>query len=167
MTYLTLIILIAAFAFGGCSSINSANIADASPTPLERMTMCHTDAKFDQCLPPNAREILENAEEFEVLHLDENTKSARIESFDAANATVSFNKIAQITDKEQRSKLVNALYDDIRADSGASACFGPRHTIRAKYQDTYALVIMCYECYNFRGVTYKERQGSGKIKTIC
>jgi hypothetical protein len=104
--------------------------------------------KLDKALPPKVREILDNAEELEILaHLDKETGKPQVMAFGVAANTV-----AKISDASLKKAILDRFYFDAASDKyGASLCWNPRHILRVKSKDGFVGITICFECNIFKG----------------
>ncbi|MBL8183027.1 MAG: hypothetical protein JNL64_15620 [Blastocatellia bacterium] len=98
---------------------------------------------LDAALPPSVREILENAETFEVLMEDRGR--------DVGNDGNTFepNRVARLTLENDKRTLLEAFYKDASSDDGAASCYEPHHGFRATYQGKTVEIEICYDCAQF------------------
>src|SRR5262245_16210456 len=95
-------------------------------------------------LPAAVKEILEKAEQIELLSLDPKAKKENTE-----NAFHSWKVLGKTTikEKEDRTKVLNAVHKGIADNKGLAAlCFIPRHGLRASHGGKTAELIICFEC---------------------
>ena len=104
--------------------------------PLDRKQQKELDAT----LPPKIREVLEKAEKFEVLGLSSDERKGISWKPDVK---------VEVPLGGKRARLLNAFYFDASAGPNPSACFIPRHGIRATYRGKTVEVIICFECHVF------------------
>lgn len=73
---------------------------------------------------------------------------------------------AQITDPEQKARLVNALYGGfpsiVSSSVDESACFNPRHGIRATHGGRTVEAEICFEC----AAVYLHENGKSIKQTV-
>jgi hypothetical protein len=114
--------------------------ATTTPTPKVEIPALTKEQKknLDGWLPLEARKILENADEFEIL-------GGTGSSFWTANKRI------MISDRTQMKTLLDSLYYDISEKAEPADCFKPRHGLIAKHQNRQVKLIICYECSSFRG----------------
>ena len=147
-------LLVLVWFFIACGS--DRDLADAvppvreSPTPTaEFPTIVKLDAKpldkeqqkeLDATLPPKIREVLEKAEKLEVLGLSSEDRSG-----------IGWNPDVKVEVPlgEKRTSLLNAFFFDASAGPNPSACFIPRHGLRASYKGKKVEVIICFQCHLF------------------
>jgi len=95
-------------------------------------------------IPSDIREILENADNFELLSIDPDIRgSTRNNLFHKWNV---LGRI-MVRDRSARIKLVTAFRRGVEENPGyAAACFNPRHGIRASYAGKSVDLVICFEC---------------------
>jgi hypothetical protein len=112
--------------------------------------------ELNATLPPKVREILEKADTLEVLGLSSDDK-AGIGWYPDVRARLPLGT--------ERSELINAFFFDASAGPNPSACFIPRHGLKATYKGKTVEVLICYQCHlfvvegdlgEFDGGVYKE-----------
>jgi hypothetical protein len=104
-------------------------------------------------LSPEVEEILENAEEFQILSYVESDKKAKyFERFYVWGYPVFGNRLTKLADMNTRQKLLNAFYEDIKNGGAVAGCFHPHHTIKAKYRGKYVVIAICHSCGKFHGI---------------
>lgn len=96
--------------------------------------------ELDRTLPPKVRDVLEKANNLEVLGLSSEEK-AGIGWYPDMRATLGIGP--------ERKELLDAFYYDASAGPNPSACFIPRHSLRATYKSKTVEVIICYQCHLF------------------
>ncbi len=97
-------------------------------------------SELDQTLPLKVREVLEKAETLEVLGLSSEDK-AGIGWYPDVKVSLPAGN--------ERSELLQSFFFDASAGPNPSACFIPRHGLRATYKGKTVDVIICYECHLF------------------
>lgn len=101
-------------------------------------------------IPDQARAILENANQFELLSIGHGPTTK--------NPTEDFHGWpvigkTTIKDSNTRNRLVAALEKGVEENKGDSMkCFNPRHGIRATHDGMTADFVICFEC--FQAVVY-------------
>jgi hypothetical protein len=101
-------------------------------------------------IPDQARAILENANQFELLSIGHGPTTK--------NPTEDFHGWpvigkTTIKDSNTRDRLVAALEKGVEENKGDSMkCFNPRHGIRATHDGMTADFVICFEC--FQAVVY-------------
>lgn len=143
---------------------NSATgiISNASPKPTFDQAAIE---KLNQNLPEDVRQILEQAEMFEIIsarglgyskekNVGEVIKMGRQWQFAVASKT-------QINDSTVKNKLLDALYDTIiqAPPNSRAMCFYPRHALRAMKQGKIVELVICFSCNAFEGNTPNGRVG--------
>lgn len=152
--------------FTGCSTVS---VSEKAPSAVERNT---GEAKqeptrensFDKPkdhLPIQVREALLNSKEIEILVLDESNNQKSVEKFKVQGFPVWANRITKLKDSATSKLLTESLFRDLGPThlKVQAACFIPRHTIKAKYKDTYIVIAVCYQCRNFKGMISKKKFG--------
>lgn len=176
-------ILIFCFALANCAKVETAptdtnqnapnKIVQVSPT-IEKEVLLKPitpNVKFNgeqqknlnESLPKKVREILEKAEKFEILAEVDNKPDGL--NFDP-------NRIAVVSDENDKKEILEALYFDASDGDYPSACYIPHHAIRATFEGKTVEVEICYECHlftvkspfgNFDGGIKRENQKSEKF----
>ena len=96
-------------------------------------------------IPDQARAILENASQFELLSIGHGPSPK--------NPTDDFHGWpvigkTTIKDPNTRNRLVAALEKSVEENKGDSMkCFNPRHGVRATHDGMTADFVICFECY--------------------
>lgn len=112
--------------------------------------------ELDSTLPSKVRTILEKAETLEVLGLSSEDKTG-IGWYPDIRVKLPLG--------DERKDLLNAFFFDASAGPNPSACFIPRHGLKATYKGKTVEVIICYQCHlfvvegdvgEFDGGVYKE-----------
>lgn len=109
-------------------------------------------AEFDPAkntLPVTALKILESADTFVLLSLDPVPKHFREDAWKIEDAFHNYPVLGRttITNKTERSNLLNSLLKGIReADGSMAPCFNPRHGIRATRGGQMVDLVICFEC---------------------
>ncbi|HVE59591.1 MAG TPA: hypothetical protein VNB22_22465 [Pyrinomonadaceae bacterium] len=95
---------------------------------------------LNEALPPKVREILEKAEKFEIL--------AEVNN-DPDGLDFEPNRVAVITDENEKKEVLETFYFDASEGDYPSACYIPHHKIRAVYQGKTVEIEICFECSKF------------------
>src|SRR5688572_13676549 len=95
---------------------------------------------LDSTLPSKVRTILEKAETLEVLRLSSEDKTG-IGWYPDIRVKLPLD--------DERKDLLNAFFFDASAGPNPSACFIPRHGLKATYKGKTVEVIICYQCHLF------------------
>jgi hypothetical protein len=109
-------------------------------------------AEFDPAkniLPEAALKILENADIFVLLSLDPVPKQLRQDAQKIQDTFHNHPVLGRttITNKTERSDLLNAFLKGVRDSDGSVArCFNPRHGISAKRGSQTVDLVICFEC---------------------
>ena len=95
-------------------------------------------------IPDAARDILEHAEQFELLSLNpERLQRPGILDFHGYRVL----RQISIASVETRRQLISALERGVHENQGAmAACFNPRHGIRVVRKGQTADFVICFEC---------------------
>jgi hypothetical protein len=102
-------------------------------------------AAQDSKIPDQARAILENASQFELLSIGHDPSPK--------NSAEEFHKWpvigkTTIKDPDTRKRLVAALEKGVEENKGdIMKCFNPRHGIRVTHGGTTADFVICFECF--------------------
>lgn len=96
--------------------------------------------ELDSTLPLKIREVLEKAQTLEVLGL---SSEERVGIGWHPDISVS------LPANPQRTQLLQAFYFDASAGPNPSACFLPRHGLKATYNGKTIEVIICFQCHLF------------------
>jgi hypothetical protein len=111
-------------------------VQEISPKPLDKSQQKELDAT----LPQKIRVILEKAETLEVLGLS---------SEDLSGISWEPDVKVEVPTGEKRTELLNSFFFDASAGPNPSACFIPRHGLRATYKGKTVEVIICFQCHLF------------------
>jgi hypothetical protein len=136
----------------------NSNISEVKNEPKSTPTKVSINAQLnskqtkelDKSLPPNVRDILENAETFEILAEIER-KDGKItypltEGFDMKP-----NIKAEISDANTRKEILENFYRDAAKGSEPALCYIPHHILRAKRGDKTVEIEICFSCSRFQG----------------
>jgi len=135
------------------------DIAAISAKPLNKLQQKELDAT----LPPSVREVLEKAEALEVLGLS---------SEDRAGIGWEPDAKVKLPVGAKRSELLNSFFFDASAGPNPSACFIPRHGLKATHKGKTVEVIICFQCHLFvvkgdlgkyNGGVYRDGSASNKL----
>lgn len=153
------ILLLLAIGICGCKE-NRSEVSDV-PTPIVRMPESsptpNSDflkvpeidvkplnkkqrANLDSTLPLKVRRILAEADTLEVFGLSSYEK-AGIGWYPDVKVSLSLGK--------ERTELLDSFFFDASAGPNSSACFNPRHGLKATHQGKTIEVVICYECSMF------------------
>ena len=116
---------------------------------LENLTKEQRE-KLNERIPQKVREILDNAEELEILSLVANQQSDKQVNLDIGYPFIA-NKTARITDKKLINNLLNAIYLDGTTDERISGCWTPHHGLRVNHKGKTVTLGICYHCGHFHG----------------
>ncbi len=135
------------------------NIATSTPksTPSSFPELSAADSRrLDERFPKQSRQILEQAEKIEVFEIESCSeafypKLGRIEpgKFQGCRIT----RKAIIKDANLKQKLLAKLFYGVGSSPGGMACFSPHHGVRAIHKNERVELIICFECWNFRGAS--------------
>lgn len=126
---------------------------------------------LDRQFPKNARQLLEQSEELELLSikpcmlsLNANLSLAALNS----NNPEQFQgcqilKRVVITDASLKRRLLDGLYYGIGSPSSTAICFSPRHGIRGILNGARVEIVICFQCHNFRGAAKSGGSFGGSI----
>ena len=117
----------------------SAEKIDEPEIPVRQLNK-KQKRELDSTLPPRVREVLEKADVLEIRGLSSEEK-AGIGWYPDVHAILST--------EADRKELLSAFYYDASAGPNPSACFIPRHSLRATYKGKTVEVIICYQCHLF------------------
>src|SRR6185369_3998378 len=59
------------------------------------------------------------------------------------------NRIAKITDENEKKEILEVFYRDAATDESPSSCYQPHHGIRAAYQGKIIEIEICFDCSRF------------------
>lgn len=104
--------------------------------------------ELDKSLPPNVREVLENAEEFEIL-MEMERKDGKLVY--PLKETFNPNIKAEISDANLRKEVLENFYRDVSQGSEPANCWLPHHILRAKQGDKVVEMEICFSCSRFEG----------------
>jgi hypothetical protein len=101
-------------------------------------------------LPPDARTVLEKADEIELYSLNPDEKAKK-----AAGGLQGWEVLGKTTLKgDEKKDIVKELQRGIANSEGmAAACFNPRHGIKASHDGKTVELVICYECLSMKGWT--------------
>lgn len=125
---------------------------EAKPSPIKispNVKLNNRQIKeLNKSLPPNIREVLENAEVFEI--------SAEIERkngkwFYPVKESFEPNIRAEISDSNLRKEILENFYRDVSKASEPANCWLPHHALRAKQGNKVLEIKMCFSCSRFEG----------------
>jgi len=96
-------------------------------------------------IPEHAREILENATQFELLSIGHNpSRSNSAQDFQGWHVLGK----TTVEDPSTRKRLIAALLKGVEENKGDSMkCFNPRHGIRVTGHGVTADFLICFECF--------------------
>ena len=96
--------------------------------------------RLDASLPAKVREVLRKAESLEVFGISP-----------AGKAGIGwYPDLKTVLPRgQERDELLNAFFFDASAGPNPSACFIPRHSLKATYAGKTVEVIICYQCHLF------------------
>jgi len=171
MKHLAFFLIVATF-FIGCKSVesqqatnvnintdtNSSETLQSSKNPLEDLTP-EQKQQLDRRIPPNIREILDKADEITISYnVDKDTMRLKVLMFETVP-----NADAKVSDPALKKQFLNSFYSDASSNSNGSACFSPRHRVKAQYKTKIVEMDICYECDNFRGKSSSGNFGGGLV----
>jgi hypothetical protein len=108
---------------------------------VERKPLSRSQRKtLERSLPLQVRVILERSPILEVLGLSSSSKAGMAWSPDIS---------VPLPPGAERAELLDSFYFDASAGPNTSACFIPRHGLRATYKGKSVEIIICYECHLF------------------
>jgi hypothetical protein len=155
------LIFLFAISFANCKTVETQKISDANLHTESTLTKAETaptsqnllenltkeqQKRLDKSFPPQAREILNNAEEIEIyVNLDKETKEMNV------LMGIVPNTVAKISDISLKKQFLESFYYDAAWGDGMAGCWKPRHSIKAKYKDKSVAFSICYECARFEG----------------
>lgn len=135
-----------------------------SPVSPEVTLNAEQKKTLEESLPLKVREILEKAEDFEILAEVDNEPDGL--SFEP-------NRFAKISDEQIKKGILEAFYFDASYGESPTACYIPHHSIRAAYQNKNVEIEICYQCRRFYvkssfgnfngGFDYEENRKSEKL----
>ncbi|MEO7672519.1 MAG: hypothetical protein ABIU09_00400 [Pyrinomonadaceae bacterium] len=126
--------------------------AEARPSPISVSPHVNLNSRQTQILeislPPNIREVLENAEEFEILAEMEKKDGKFVypgkESFEPTIKAV-------ISEASLRKEILENFYRDVSKGSEPANCWLPHHILRAGQGDKTVEMEICFSCSRFEG----------------
>lgn len=119
--------------------VPAAAFPTVAPLNLKPLTKEQRE-ELDATLPPKIRQVLEDAETLEVLGLSSEDRSGIGWEPDVK---------AQLAKGTERAALLNSFFFDASAGPNPSACFVPRHGLKATYKGKTVEVIICFQCHLF------------------
>ncbi|MBX3245185.1 MAG: hypothetical protein KF685_12105 [Acidobacteria bacterium] len=135
---------------------------EATPPPqtstLSFPALSEEDIKrLNERFPTRQMEVLKNAEQIEVFEvvstdrrlcgIESELKPIKKDKFQGCEIV----RQASVSDPQQRKELIDGILYSIGSSSNGSACFDPRHGIRAIHNKERIELLICFECMNFRG----------------
>lgn len=100
----------------------------------------------ETAFPGDAHWILKVPDQLELMTLDPD-----LERFDAKNAVAMHGYpilgTTRISDSATRDQLIKGLFGSLQPEGPRSACFNPRHAIRAMRGGKTVDVVICFECH--------------------
>lgn len=149
-------LLAVSFIFIACQSPESSQKSNSS-VEVEKIRVSENSnqniaelqkKKLDSRIPPKIREILDNAKEITIsYHVDKKTMQLWVLMFD-----VKPNSQAKVSNANVKKEFLDSFYQDSSENyNTATACFSPRHRVKAEYKTKIVEIDICYECYQFRG----------------
>ncbi|HLW65757.1 MAG TPA: hypothetical protein VKS79_10595 [Gemmataceae bacterium] len=112
----------------------------------------------DNKLPDEVVNVLANAETFELLSLDPDSRVDT--SKDAFHGYKVLGKTS-VKEADARQKLVDSLAKGMEGEIRPAKCFNPRHGIRATHDGKTVELVICFECHQFKVFT-----GPGKVSGL-
>lgn len=167
-----IILIFCGILFISCTKVETATdektqtglIPNASPTvetnsplkPVFPSVKLNSKQKkyLNDSLPTQIREVLEKAEKFEVL-----AEVRGANENDEDSWSVQPNRIAKITEENDKKEILEAFYHDASEQDAPAVCYEPHHLIRATFQDKTVEVEICFSCSRFI-----VKDASGKFK---
>ncbi|MCA8939317.1 MAG: hypothetical protein KDB07_05905 [Planctomycetes bacterium] len=116
-------------------------------------------------LEEKIRNLLENAEHFELLTIDPNFEEGPKESneFDSVFHDHPILGRSEVSEGD-RARLVNSLYQGIAKNNGMHAmCFNPRHALVAATGEDRVELVICFECLSMN--LYLNGKSLGSVQT--
>ncbi|HEV2864695.1 MAG TPA: hypothetical protein VGX48_27095 [Pyrinomonadaceae bacterium] len=112
--------------------------------------------KLNERLPESARDILERADEFELMSVAPGATfkpPAGADVISLKRWPGSFRVIGRtrVGDATLRMKILAALYRGMADAEGMAGCFVPRHAIRAGGAGRKVELVICFHCSNVYG----------------
>lgn len=108
----------------------------------------------DNKIPADVQAALDKAESFELYSLDPSREPGEPgkdeEKKDDTTKFQGWKVLGKTTvAKEDRAKLVTALQDSVKENTGiVAACFIPRHGIRVKHDKKVFDIVICFQCFS-------------------
>jgi hypothetical protein len=156
---------------GGCSVKSSSPQAQTANSPTQQ-TMKPVPYQFPQLtkpesqnldreLPKDARRILEQSEELELLSIRPCSWALNPEFSRTALTKITpdifqgcpIEKSVKVKDAALKKQLLDGLYLGIGKSGSSAACFKPRHGIRGVHNGEKVELVICFECHNYRGAS--------------
>lgn len=136
----------------------NTNISEVENKPENIPTKVSIDLKFDKkqsqilnkSLPSNVRDIIENAEEFQLLGEIER-KDGKVVYPITEGRQVKPNIKADISDSNIKKEILENFYRDVAKGSEAANCWQPHHILRARRGDKNVEIEICFSCSRFEG----------------
>ena len=107
-------------------------------------------------IPSNLKEILQDAESFEVYFQDVKFREERV-YFKSEYLDFFADKVIKNVEYELKECLLSTLLKDIKKGGEASRCWIPHHGIRAVCNNQIIEIAICFECGWYRGQILDEK----------
>jgi hypothetical protein len=133
------------YSFNG-SAFNSNNVAPSKPTIRDRG------------FPTQIRDVLEKAERIQLFETEVCTPGKGETLTPKVKGRLQDCKVLRegdVTEPEERKRLVDEIRVAIETGA-ASACFDPRHGVRAEHNGKRVELLICFECNNYRGASEED-----------
>lgn len=139
------------------SAMRPANLPKLGPVKPNLKLTAKQRNYLDESIPPDAREILENADRFELLgEIDKD------ESSEADNRSLVPNRLVAISSEKDKLVVLEAFYSDAAREDSPAVCYEPHHAIRAEFEGKTVEIEICFSCSRFV-VKHDSNKYSGTI----
>ncbi len=131
----------------GKHEVKLEQVPGRSSNVVRRRANTILDGRSANTIPGEARLILEQAEEFELLSIDPGRPQEKPK--DDFHAYIVLGKTL-VKDAGTRKSLIEAFKKGVSEDAEPAWCFIPRHGIRATHGGKTADFLICFECQQVR-----------------
>jgi hypothetical protein len=117
--------------------------------------------------PDQAREVLDKAEQLELLGIDDQPKGKKEDPGKGDKTFHGYPVLRRTVVKDQaaRKQLLDALYKGIAEAKGTAKCFEPHHGVRATHQGKTVDLVICFKCDQM--IVYEDGKSLGVVATTA
>ena len=128
----------------------------AAPVTVGEQLVEGRQRPLEELLPRQVRHVLENAETFELMSVSPGILDPKQHPGAEAIVVDKFMKFRvigkmRVADAAARRELIGALYSGIVSARTQNMCYYPRHAIRATRKGKTAELVICFQCWTYRG----------------